>query len=62
MLVLSRNVDESIVINGNIVVTVVRVEGGKVRIGVKAPKNITLDREEIHERKQYERQNAKTSG
>jgi len=48
MLVLSRKKDESIVINGNIVITVVEVRGDKVRLGVEAPKEIPVHRDEIH--------------
>lgn len=49
MLVLSRHKDESIVIDGNIRVTVVDIRGDKVRIGIKAPGNVRIDREEVHE-------------
>ena len=51
MLVLSRNVDESIVINDNIIVTVVGIKGERVRIGVTAPSDVPVDREEVHNRK-----------
>ncbi len=48
MLVLSRKVGESLVINGNIIVTLVKIEnGGKVRIGIEAPKEIKIRREEL---------------
>ncbi len=48
-LVLSRFRDESIVINGNITVTVVEVLGGKVRLAIRAPKNVSVHRLEVHE-------------
>jgi carbon storage regulator len=51
MLVLSRRVGEEIVIDGNIRVVIVAVQGNKVRIGVEAPANVPVDRLEIHERR-----------
>ena len=47
MLVLSRQVDESIVINDNIVVTVLSVEGDRVKIGIRAPREIIILRYEL---------------
>jgi carbon storage regulator len=52
MLVLSRKVGEEIVIGGNIRVRIVKIDGNKVRIGVIAPDDISVDRQEIHDRKQ----------
>lgn len=49
MLVLSRHRDESIIINGNIVVTVVDIRGDKVRLGVAAPIEIPVHRQEVQE-------------
>ena len=49
MLVLTRKLGESIVINGNVVVTVTDVGGGQVRLGVSAPKEIPVHRSEIAE-------------
>jgi carbon storage regulator len=51
MLVLSRKVGEEIIIDGNIRVTVVSVQGDRVRLGIEAPKTIPVDRLEIHERR-----------
>jgi carbon storage regulator len=51
MLVLMRRPCESIVISGNIRVTVVSVQGGKVRLGIEAPPDVRVDRKEIHERR-----------
>jgi carbon storage regulator len=51
MLVLTRKIGEEIVIDGNIRVTVLDVKGGKVRLGVKAPAEISVDREEVHQRR-----------
>ena len=52
MLVLTRKVKEAIVIAGKVRVVVAEVQGAKVRLGVEAPRNITVDREEIHLLKQ----------
>jgi carbon storage regulator len=49
MLVLSRKKDESIVIDGNIVITVVEVRGDRVRLGIQAPREIPIHRSEVHE-------------
>ena len=50
MLVLSRRVGEEIVIAGNVRVTVVSVEGGKVRLGVTAPASVPVHRKEVLDR------------
>lgn len=47
MLVLSRKVNESIVINNDITIHVVEIRGNKVRLGVEAPKNVPVHRQEI---------------
>lgn len=47
MLVLSRKQSERLVIGENIVVTIVRVAGGSVRLGIEAPAEIPIQREEI---------------
>jgi carbon storage regulator len=52
MLVLSRKPAESIIINDNIRVTILSVKGNQVRIGIEAPPEVTVDREEIHSRRQ----------
>lgn len=49
MLVLSRKKNESIVINDNVVVTVIEVRGDKVRIGIEAPRDVTVHRQEVLE-------------
>jgi carbon storage regulator len=48
MLVLSRKKDESIVIDDNIVITVVEIRGDKVRLGIQAPREVPIHRSEIH--------------
>ncbi|MFW6125433.1 MAG: carbon storage regulator CsrA [Pirellulales bacterium] len=50
MLVLTRRKNEKIVIAGDVVVTVVEVRGEKVRLGIAAPRNVTVHREEVHRR------------
>ena len=49
MLVLSRKKNESIVINSDIIVTVVEIRGDKVRLGIVAPKEVPVHREEVYE-------------
>lgn len=49
MLVLSRQRDESIVINHNIEVVIVDIRGDKVRLGINAPEEITVHRREVEE-------------
>ena len=49
MLVLSRKNNESIVIAGNIVITVVDISGSKVRIGITAPKEVPVFRKEVQD-------------
>ncbi len=49
MLVLSRKKDESIIINDHIRVTIVEIRGDKVRLGIDAPKDVTVHRREVYE-------------
>ncbi|MDI3340320.1 MAG: carbon storage regulator CsrA [Sphaerobacter sp.] len=49
MLVLARRPGETIVINGNIRVTVLSVEGERVRLGIDAPRSIPVVRQELHD-------------
>lgn len=49
MLVLSRKKNESIVINNDVVVTVVEIRGDKVRLGIVAPKDVPVHRQEVYE-------------
>ncbi len=58
MLVLSRQRDESIIIGDDIEITIVDIRGGKVRIGINAPKNITIHRKEIYEAIRKEKEQA----
>jgi len=58
MLVLSRQRDESIMIGDNIVVTIVDIRGDKVRLGINAPAEIPVHRQEVYEAIQRENQRA----
>jgi carbon storage regulator len=50
MLVLSRKKDESIIIRDDIVVTVLQIRGDKVRLGIDAPRGVSVHRIEVYER------------
>ena len=52
MLVLSRKPNESIVINHDIVVTVLSIQGDRVRLGIEAPGEIPVHRQEVYEKMQ----------
>jgi len=54
MLVLSRQRDESIMIGDNIVITIVDIRGDKVRLGINAPAEIPVHRQEVYEAIQRE--------
>lgn len=58
MLVLSRKKDEAIVIGDNIRIVIVEVRGDKVRIGIEAPKDVSVHRKEIYEAIQREKAGA----
>ena len=49
MLVISRQSDETIIIGDNIRITIVEVRGDKVRIGIDAPRDVTVHRQEIYD-------------
>jgi len=51
MLVLSRRQGEEIIIDGQITVTLVQIKGSQARIGITAPKNVRVDRAEVHARR-----------
>lgn len=55
MLVLSRKKDEKIVIDDKITIMVIEIRGDKVRLGIDAPREITVHREEVYEAIKRER-------
>ena len=55
MLVLSRQKDESIIIGDDIEITIVDVRGDKVRLGINAPRSISVHRKEVYEAIQREK-------
>ncbi|MBS1213817.1 MAG: csrA [Proteobacteria bacterium] len=58
MLILTRRVGETLMIGDEVTVTVLGVKGNQVRIGVNAPKDVSVHREEIYERIKKEQQAA----
>lgn len=54
MLVLTRKRDESIIIGDNIIITVIGIRGDKVRLGIEAPKEVSIHRKEVYEAIQRE--------
>lgn len=52
MLILSRRTSETVKIGDDVTLTVLGVKGNQVRIGIEAPKNVAVHREEVFERKQ----------
>ncbi|MFV1873015.1 MAG: carbon storage regulator CsrA [Oleiphilus sp.] len=62
MLILTRRVGETLMVGDEVTVTVLGVKGNQVRIGVNAPKDVSVHREEIYQRIQKEKSDAQQSG
>ena len=54
MLILTRRISESVIIGDDITISVLGVRGGQVRLGIDAPKDVSVHREEIYQRIQQE--------
>jgi carbon storage regulator len=57
MLVLSRKVDESVIIGDGIEVVIVQIQGDRVRLGFRAPDEMRIDREEVRRRREAKETN-----
>lgn len=61
MLILTRRVGETVMIGNDVTVTVLGVKGNQVRVGVNAPRDVAVHREEIFERIKREEQDGSTA-
>ncbi len=61
MLILTRRIGEKLVIDDNVIVTVLGVKGNQIRIGIEAPREVQVHREEIYQRILKEREDESAS-
>ena len=59
MLILTRKVNESLLVGDDIKLTVLGIKGGQIRIGISAPRDVAVHRQEIYDRIQQEKQGLK---
>lgn len=62
MLILTRRIGEKLIIGDNVTVSVLGVKGCQVRIGIEAPRDVKVDREEVHQRCLKERKALRAIG
>lgn len=62
MLILTRRVGETLIIGDDVIVTVLGIKGNQVRIGINAPKDVSVHREEIYQRIQQEKNATPSAG
>jgi carbon storage regulator len=60
MLILTRRIGETLMVNDDITITVLGIKGNQVRVGINAPKDVAVHRKEIYER--IKREKAKQAG
>ncbi len=61
MLILTRRMGEALMVGDDVTVTILDVKGNQVRIGIDAPKDVAVHREEIYQRIQHERHPARST-
>lgn len=62
MLILTRRIGEKLIIGGNVTVTILGVKGHQIRIGIDAPRDVQVNREEVNQRILKERAGSNASG
>lgn len=59
MLILTRKVNESLLVGDDVKLTVLGIKGGQIRIGISAPRDVSVHRQEVYERIQQEQKGLK---